>query len=293
MSRFLIEDQLIRPAFYQAIQKWGNVMVTATHPSIVTIRSKSAIMTEHRALLVVGKNRLDPRLFERCAAHNIQCFLEAGWSIELVDFDFKARSTNGEVTQNLPPGVIVARALAETQRLRYVVFLTHSRYAINLSEFGNDLVVEEAKNGSQYPSVPIRQLQLSESAAKEGWVDVFGCLCRPNSRWPQELAKALNWPVRTVYPGYSIYFPEETPYPRSAIPFTRGFSGSRYSKRGWAVWLPGSDHLVRVSEPGEIVRRYNDRFSQLERFFTSIISVGLEPVRDFRKRRRFAAQARR
>jgi hypothetical protein len=295
MAKCALEAEHLRPAFCRAIEKWADASVTVTQPNVVTIRRESATtQAEHRALLVVGKNRLDPRLFERCAAHNMHRFLEAGWSIELVDLDFMSKSSVAGATQNPPPGAVVAQALAETQRLRYVVFLTHSRHAINLSESGHDLVVERPINGSPaYPSVPIRQLRLSESAAEDGWVDVFGCLCRYNAPWPQELAKALNWPVRTVYPGYGIYFPDESHDPRSAIPFTRGFSRSRYAKRGWAVWLPGSDRPVRVSEPGETAQRYDNRFDLLERLLTRVVSVGLEPVRDFRKRRLFAAHARR
>jgi len=244
--------------------------------------------------VVVGKNRLDPRLFERCAAYLIGRFLEDGWAINLLDFDFTAEPPAAEPPIRLPPGELLATVLARTERLRYIVLLTHSRLAINLSDSGDDLVVGQPVNGSAPDSgVPIRQLHLSRSAAEDGWIDVFGCLCRPEARWPRELAKALGWPVRTVYPGYGIYFPEGESYPRSAIPFTRAFSRSRYSKRGWAVWLPRADRPIRVSEPGETARRYDARFEMLERLLVSVVSVGLQPVRDFLKRRRLAAHARR
>ena len=183
--------------------------------------------------------------------------------------------------------------MAEIERLRYVLFLTHSRHAINLSDSGNDLVVDQTATGeTSTPGTPIAQLHLSKSAAPDGWIDVFGCFCRPKAQWPIQLAKALNWPVRTVYPGYGIYFPSEDPYPKSAIPFTRVFSRSHYCRHGWAVWLPGSDRPLRVSEPGETARLYGNRFDYMERLLTSVLSVGLEPLRDFRKKRLLLAQAR-
>jgi hypothetical protein len=295
MMHDAIGSEYIRPAFRGEIEKWADVSVTTTCPNVVTIRRKHlAAQVEHSALLVVGKNRLDPTLFERCAIHNINRFLEAGWSIALIDFDFTPKFLDVEPTETPPPGAIVAQALAETERLRYVVMLTHSRYAINLSEFGGDLFSEQPISGSPpHTGVSIAKLRLSETAAEEGWVDVFGCLCRHDALWPRELAKVLNWPVRTVYPGYSIYFPEKDHEPRSAIPFTRRFLRARYIERGWAVWLPGSDCPVRVSEPGETARRYDNRYELIERFLTRVISVGLEPVRDFRKRRMYAAHAQR
>ncbi len=294
MANPLIERENIRPIFLRIIEKWTDVSMSVEHSNVVIIRRASpTTRSENIALLVVGKNRLDPHLFERCAAYHIRRLLEDGWSIKLLDLDFTADFSTAEPQRNQAPGAVVAKVLAETERLRYVLFLTHSRLAINLSDSGSDLVVDQSVNSpTSGRGIPIAQLRLCEAAAKDGWIDVFGCLCRPKAQWPRELAKALNWPVRTVYPGYSIYFPAEDHYPRSAIPFTRVFSRSRYSERGWAVWFPGSDRPVRVSEPGETAQRYDDRYNYLERLLVTVISVGLEPVRDFRKKRLLAARAR-
>jgi hypothetical protein len=284
------ESDLVRPFFRVAIQQWPDAVVTSEEANVVEIKRRLPPGTEgSAALVVVGKNRLDTTLFERCAAHRIMCLLEDGWSIKLLDLDHRAGAV--DTWPHKPPGVTVARLLLGTQRLRYVLFLTHSRNAINLSDSGNDLIVDDNLSGeATEPGMPIQRLRLSKTAADDGWVDVFGCFCRPKARWSVELANALRWPVRTVYPGYSIYFPADGPNPKSAIPFTRAISGSRYSKRGWAVWLPGSDRPVRVSEPGETARRFDDGFDYLERLFVNAISVGLEPVRDFRKRRLLARQ---
>jgi hypothetical protein len=282
----------IRPAICRVIDRWADVSVTIQHSTnLVMIRREApATPQENVALVVVGKNRLDPHLFERCAAHYVGRFLEHGWSITLLDLGFTADSPVPKPPKDSAPGPVVARVLAETERLRYVLFLTHSRHAINLSDSGNDLIVDQPATGStRYPCVPIAQLRLSEAAAPDGWIDVFGCLCNPKARWPKELAKALNWPVRTVYPGYGIYFPVNDHYPKSAIPFTRVFSRSRYSQNGWAVWFPGSNRPVRVSEPGESARRYDKRFDYVERVLVSVLSVGLERIRDFRKLRALAA----
>lgn len=292
----------VRPAFRRALEQWADVAVIAEEPGVVTLRPAAETpRLESTVLVIVGKNRLDPHLFERCAVHHIGRFLEDGWSIKLLDFEFDAESSTADARSRPAPGTLVAKVLAETDRLRYVLLLTHSRWAINLSDSGNDLVVgqhvsaRDRANGSTPSSseVPIPRLRLAESAAKDGWIDVFGCFCRPEARWPRELAKALGWPVRTVYPGYGIYFPAGDDYPKSAIPFTRAFSRSRYSKRGWAVWFPSADRPVRVSEPSETAQRYDSRYDVLERFLVTVVSVGLEPVRDFLKKRRLAVHARR
>jgi hypothetical protein len=39
--------------------------------------------SESSALIVVGKNTLNPHLFERCAAYSIRRFLADGWSIAI------------------------------------------------------------------------------------------------------------------------------------------------------------------------------------------------------------------
>lgn len=285
----------IRSIFRSVLEQWPDASVTVDGSNRVDITPVSqGGPPANSALIVVGRNKLDRRLFERCAAQAIRRLLEDGWSIKLVDFEFVSGCIPIEPGAISQPGETVAEALARMERLRYVLFLTHSRMAINLSEAGNDLVVSGADEHSslQSSSVPIDQLRLSKTAARDGWVDLFGCHCRPNAKWAQELANALNWPVRTVYPGFSIYFPEEVDDPRSAIPFLRRLSRGQYCVHGWAVWLPGSDRPVRVSEPAETTRRYADGQNFLERFLIATISVRLERVRDFRKRRRLAVQAR-
>ena len=268
----------IRPAFRCVIDQFADVSVTVQDSNVVILRRAGPpTPPEKVALVVVGKNRLDPRLFERCAAYYIGRFLEHGWSITLLDFDFAPHFPVPEPPKDSAPGPVVARVLAETERLRYILFLTHSRHAINLSDSGSDLTVDPPRSGSMgYPNVPISQLRLSEAAAQDGWMDVFGCFCRPRARWAKELAAALHWPVRTVYPGYGIYFPANDHYPKSAIPFTRILSRSRYSQDGWAVWFPGSNLPVRVSEPADSARRYKKRFDYLERILVSVLSVSLE-----------------
>lgn len=281
-----IENSHIRPVFRRAIEKWPDVSLSVEPMNVVSL--SRVPQSERVALLVVGRNRLDSHLFERCASHYIVRLVEDGWSIKLLDIDFAMDSSKVMSQEKSGPGAIVAKLIAETKRLRYIQFLTHSRIAINLSDSGNDLVVDQPGDGSM-PGTPIAQLYRSETAAEDGWVDVFGCFCRPNAQWPKVLAKALNWPVRTVYPGYSIYFPADTPYPKSAIPFTHVFSSTRYSRGGWAVWFPGSDRPVRVSEPGDVARRYdNSLFDYIERLLVAVLSVGLERVRDFRKLRHLA-----
>lgn len=287
MATSRIEHKYIRPVFRDVIEQWGDVSVSVEDSNVVNIRrTLTAMLSEHIALLIVGENRLDPHLFERCAAYRIGRLLEDGWSIRLLDLDFTPNASTAELQQNSAPGMVIAKVLAETERLRYVLFLTHSRHAINLSASGNDLVVDQRVNGStSLHGMSIAQLCLSKAASKDGWIDVFGCFCQPNAQWAKALAKALNWPVRTVYPGYGIYFPDGDPYPKSAIPLTRHFSPSRYCQYGWAVWLPGSDRPVRVSEPGETARRHDTRYGFWERLLIAVLSVGLEPVRDFRKLR--------
>jgi hypothetical protein len=49
---------------------------------------------------------------------------------------------------------------------------------------------------------------------------------------------------------------------------------------------------LRVSEPGSTAQRYDDRNTLLEHLLVRVVSRGLEPVRDIRKRRKYAAQAR-
>jgi hypothetical protein len=292
MADLQTERDHIRSIFRSACEYWPDVSVTVDGSNVIDIRRASSGLrwSESSALIVVGKNTLNPHLFERCAAYSIRRFLADGWSIKLLDVDFASDCGSGESKEKLRPGELVARALAHTERLRYVLLLTHSRSAINLSDSGDDLVARRSHEPSspQPLSVPIEHLRLSESAAQDGWIDVFGCYCRPRAEWARELAKALNWPVRTVYPGFSIYFPEEEDHPKAAIPFMRRLSRGRYCAHGWAVWLPGSDRPVRVCEPGETTRRYDARQSLWERFLIATISVGLEPVRDFRKLRRLA-----
>lgn len=276
--------ELLRPRFQRVVEKWPGTSVTAEDENVLVIgRAESATGAENMALIVIGENSLDPTIFERCAAHQLDRFLEDGWSVKLLDIGFTAERT-------LPPGAAVAKVLAETGRLRYIVFLSHSRRSINLTVAGDDLVVDQAVDGGT-AGLRIEQLRLSETAHADGWVDFFGCMCQPGARWPAELAKALNWPVRTVYPGHGVYFPEDRDYPRSAIPLTRPFFLSRYRRNGWAVWFPGAGRPVRVSEPGETATRHRNRFEFLERLLVAVFSVGLEPLRDLRKRLRVAARA--
>ncbi len=265
--------------------------VSTDHPHIVTLTRQPAIpATEaHAALLVIGENRLDQTMFERCAVHSLVELIERGWSVSVIDFGFEPKPSK---TEGFTHSQIIAEAMVRTERLRYVTIYSHSRYAINLSETGDDLVAGQVKQDAG-TSMPIGDLKLSESASEDGWVDMFGCLCRSDARWPSELASTLGWPVRTVYPGYSIYFPADAARPKSSIPFTKFLSRARYIKRGWAVWLPDVSQPVRVCEPGETARCYSTRFDALESWVTGVISVGLEPVRDIRKRRLFAAHARR
>jgi hypothetical protein len=290
MTEVRVEHELLRPGFRRVIEKWPDAYVTAEDGNVLVIRNgQSAAHTENVALVVVGKNRLDPHLFERCAAYQMGVFLENGWSIKLLDFGFvPGSSETGQRPRT--PGAAVAKVLAETDRLRYIVILTHSRRAINLSDSGNDLVVDQPTDGGP-PGFRIAELRLSASAPDDGWVDVFGCMCRPDVKWAMALAKTLNWPVRTVYPGHGIYFPADRNYPRSAIPLTRGFSRERYRANGWAVWFPGAGRPVRVSEPGETAERRRNRYEYLERLVVAVFSVGLEPLRDLRKRLRLSARA--
>jgi hypothetical protein len=276
----------LRPAFRRAFERWVDLAVTLDEDGVLTLSRASTASPQHVALVVVGMNVLDPRLFERTAAHHINRFIEDGWSVRLLDLDLAAASGEPVRRRTMPPGPLVAKLLVETERLRWITFFTHSRHAINLCDSGEALVVHASSDMS---AVRIADLRLSGLASNDGWVDVFGCYCRPEARWASEMAKAFGWPVRTVYPGYGIYFPSDQDYPRSAIPFTRAFSRARYSERGWAVWLPNGERPVRVSQPGEIARRYETRFDTLERIVVNAISVGLEPVRDFRKLRRLKA----
>lgn len=295
-AEFRTKPELVRPAFRRVIERWADVSATAERDGVVLLRRAARATPGDTALVIVGKNRLDPRLFERCAAHHIGRLLEDGWSVVLLDFDFTVEPPGAAPPPARPaPGVLVQRLLAETERLRYVLLLTHSRFAVNLTDSGNDLVVDPpASDAAPSSEVHIARLRLSESAAKDGSIDAFGCLCRPKARWPRELAKALGWPVRTVYPGYSIYFPAGQSHPKAAIPNTGAARRSRFSERGWALWLPGADRPVRVSGPGQAERRYDAApYDLVERLLVTIISEGLEPLRDFLKLRRLAAQAKR
>lgn len=276
----------LRPAFRRAFERWTDLAVTVEDEGVVTLRRSPTAPSGDVALVIVGMNALDPSLFERAAAHHMNRFIEDDCSVRLLDFDLAAASGEPARKHTTPPGPLVAKLLAETKRLRWITFFTHSRQAINLCDSGEALVVHDCSDAS---AVRIADLHLSSFASSDGWVDVFGCHCRPGARWAREMAKAFGWPVRTVYPGYGIYFPSDQDYPRSAIPFTRAFS--RYSERGWAVWLPHEERPVRVSQPGETTRRYGNRFDALERLLVNAISVGLEPVRDFRKLRRLKARA--
>lgn len=280
----------LRPALRDALARWADVSVTTEHPHVLTVRRPGG--TSHGApacILVIGENRLDQGMFEHCAVHSLLDFLERGWVVSIIDFGIDPKpspQTNGT------HGKVFAWALAHTPRLQYVTIYTHSRYAINLSETGDDLIAGASSKEPEDRSLPIRDLTLSSSASPDGWIDVFGCLCRDDAQWPTELASVTGWPVRTVFPGYSVYFPAEFTQPRSSIPFTKFLRDARYIRRGWAVWLPGLAQPVRVSEPSSAARRYGARFDTVERWITKFISVGLEPVRDFRKRRLFAAHDR-
>jgi len=281
----------LRPAFLRALASWTDVSVVTKHPHLVTIRRQNsgAAASSDAALLVIGENRLDQTMFERCATHTLIDFLERGWSVSVIDYGIEPKLSKSAGRTH---SQVIAEALADTERLRYVTIYTHSRYAINLSETGDDLVAGAPKEGAE-TSLAISDLRLCASAAADGWVDLFGCLCRNDALWPNELADTLGWPVRTVYPGYSIYFPPDADQPKSSIPFTKFLAKARYIKRAWAVWLPNRARPIRVSEPSRLARRYSTRFDAMERWITEVISVGLEPVRDFRKRRLFAAQSRR
>jgi hypothetical protein len=281
------DRELLRPSFRAVVEKLPDASVTIEDKVLVLRRTERATRVENIALVVIGHNILDPHLFERCAVFHISRFLNDGWSVKLLDFGFVPDGTADIGEAPSAAGEAVAKVIAGTDRLRYIVFFTHSRRSINLSNAGDDLVVEQPAGGGP-PRFRIAQLRLSEGAPKDGWVDVFGCMCRPNVQWPAELAKALNWPVRTVYPGHGIYFPDGRDYPRSAIPLTRFFSQSPYRSHGWAVWFPGANRPLRVTEPGETAER-RDSYGYLERLLVAIFSVALEPLRDFRKRRRIAA----
>lgn len=278
-------SERLRPVFRRVVGSWEDAAVEVDAADVLTIRRRSLPAgTEEVAFVVVGLNRLNPQLFEASAAHHIETLLDEGRTIKLLDLEMRSSSEGS-------PGEIVARVLGATPRLAYIVIFAHSRRAINLSDSGDDLVVEPAA-GRSPESVVIRELKLSPAAAATGRVDLYGCHCRPKARWASELASALHWPVRTVYPGYSIYFPSGAAYPRSAIPHTRRLRPSGYARGGWALWMPGASIPVRVSEPGEASHPVEIRHPHLERLLIATVSVGLEPVRDLRKKRHLVARER-
>lgn len=163
---------------------------------------------------------------------------------------------------------------------------------INLTSEGNDIVSKQrgarVRSERSDRQIIISQLRLHPSAATQGMIDVFGCLCRPTARWPIEIADTLKWPVRTVYPGFGIYFPRSSSQPKSAIPCTRLFRPRQWYDDGWALWIPGLDRPIRIFEPTHHSPPDNVRIParrcQLKWWEFALICIIrlLEPLRDIR-----------
>jgi hypothetical protein len=281
----------MRPIFLAVVSQYPRLEIHSTAGDALCLSRADYPGAERKsALVVIGQNRANPALFEVAAAHALCRLLDEGFSVTLLDFeDMEGGPHNVSRT---PFGVRVAEALGRTDHLKYLLFLTHSRLALNLSDAGNDLVSRGVRDVGPLPdntrSALIEDLWLPPTAAQDGTIDVFGCLCRAEATWPADLAQRLGWTVRTVYPGYGIYFPSGSEFPKSAIPCFRFLAPTGYEPRGWAVWRPDAKEPLRVMEPGAPAA-LQPTFTPLLEDLLIKVSRRLEPLRDLRsqfKRRR-------
>ena len=90
--------------------------------------------------------------------------------------------------------------------------------------------------------------------------------------------------VRTVAPGYSIYFPKNGKYPRAQLPSNRIFHFKKYDPQGWALWMPGWNCFIPTSQPD------GDEFCTTDNVVTQMkagrkIATLAEPIRKWRVER--------
>lgn len=249
------------------------------------------------SLLIRGGNLLDPALFIQGSQGMIQHLLVQGYDVYLLDVDIRRDYLEFQPAGRLPDrnlGWIVQAALAEIPNLVRLQIYAHARFDINLTDPGAELsavpIVERAPSEYNAHRVYIRDLRVGRPGPGMGFVDIFTCMTYPEVRWPQLLADTLGWPVRSVAPGYSIYFPQRRRFPCSQIPSLRALSLFRSDPRGWALWFPGWTSILPAYEPSERELSSIEDFVAENRFRRKLGKL-LEPFRESRKLRAKRRQA--
>lgn len=254
-----------------------------------TVLSPSAkTVTEHAVLVIRAGNLGDPTLFKRGSSSSIQSFRDSGYFVYLLDVD-EANDYLEFLNGSLPRrklGHLVKHAFLEIPNLVRIQFYAHARYDINLTDPGAELTAVPLSHREPHIYDPHRvyigDLRIGRPGVAVGLIDLFTCMTVPGVQWPQLLADSTGWLVRTVMPGYSIYFPQRS-FPRSRIPSVGFFTG--YDRRGWLLWLPGVKGVLQVGEPNvsEIVGpEALLKKARVRRW----LAAKLESMREFRRQRR-------
>jgi hypothetical protein len=240
-------------------------------------------------LIVRAGNVADPELFHRASRRALEQFSKCGYTVYALDVDIKRdylEFQNGSLPER-KLGDSFREALRELPGLGWIQIYSHARYDVNLTDPGAELsaVPIEKRDPEPYNQhrVYIGDLHVGHPGLPVDWIDLFTCMTRPFVQWPQLMADSLGWVVRSVAPGYSIYFPRHR-YPRAQFPSARLISTRKYDPEGWVMWLPGWSRPLPARSPSD------SDFCTVEESvrnhaFWHQLAARLEPVREWRKAR--------
>jgi hypothetical protein len=230
-------------------------------------------------------------IFIRGSQGAIEAFCSLGYAIYILDVNIKTdylEFCNGGLPKR-QLGKIVKESMLEIPQLVRIQIYAHARHDINLTGPGAELSATPISERQPHVYDPHRVfiggLRIGKPGVAVGMIDLFTCMTCPSVACPQLMADATGWPVRTVAPGYSIYFPSDSRYPRSKLPSTGLLWLSNYDPAGWSLWIPGWSGWLSVSEPNEMEHHGTVAWlttQSLKRRFAE----SLERVREWRRTRK-------